>query len=101
MLLAAADDRPRERPALRLRRQPARAASATSKTRAAPRAARSLIARYGYHIRDYRLTPDGRCPSCAAAVPGPLEPGSSTGRSRRGRSFPERATNSEFYSSEF
>jgi pyruvate formate lyase activating enzyme len=29
-----------------------------------------LIARYGYYIRDYRLTPDGRCPSCAAAVPG-------------------------------
>ena len=29
-----------------------------------------LIARYGYHIRSYRLTPDGRCPSCAAAVPG-------------------------------
>jgi pyruvate formate lyase activating enzyme len=29
-----------------------------------------LIARYGYHIRSYRLTPDGRCPSCATAVPG-------------------------------
>jgi pyruvate formate lyase activating enzyme len=29
-----------------------------------------LIARYGYHIRDYRVTADGRCPSCAAAVPG-------------------------------
>jgi len=29
-----------------------------------------LIARYGYHIRDYRITPDGRCPSCATAVPG-------------------------------
>jgi len=29
-----------------------------------------LIARYGYHIQDYRLTPDGRCPSCAAKVPG-------------------------------
>ena len=29
-----------------------------------------LIARDGYHIRDYRLTAEGRCPSCAAAVPG-------------------------------
>src|SRR2546427_2056379 len=29
-----------------------------------------LIVRYGYHIRDYRVTADGRCPSCAAAVPG-------------------------------
>ena len=29
-----------------------------------------LIARYGYYIRDYRLTPDGRCPRCATAVPG-------------------------------
>ena len=34
-----------------------------------------LIARYGYHIRSYRLTPDGRCPSCAAAVPGRWSPG--------------------------
>jgi len=29
-----------------------------------------LVARYGYHIRDYRITADGRCPSCAAIVPG-------------------------------
>jgi pyruvate formate lyase activating enzyme len=29
-----------------------------------------LVARYGYHIRKYRLTPDGRCPSCATPVPG-------------------------------
>ena len=29
-----------------------------------------LIARRGYHVREYRITPDGRCPSCAAAVPG-------------------------------
>jgi pyruvate formate lyase activating enzyme len=30
----------------------------------------ALIARYGYSIREYRLTPDGRCPSCAAPAPG-------------------------------
>ena len=30
----------------------------------------TLVARYGYYIRDYRITADGRCPSCAAAVPG-------------------------------
>jgi len=29
-----------------------------------------LIERYGYRILNYRITPDGRCPSCAAAVPG-------------------------------
>jgi pyruvate formate lyase activating enzyme len=29
-----------------------------------------LVTRYGYHIRDYRLTADGRCPRCATAVPG-------------------------------
>jgi len=29
-----------------------------------------LISRYGYHIRSYHLTADGRCPSCAAVVPG-------------------------------
>jgi pyruvate formate lyase activating enzyme len=29
-----------------------------------------LVERYGYLIRRYRLTPDGRCPSCAARAPG-------------------------------
>jgi pyruvate formate lyase activating enzyme len=30
----------------------------------------TLIGRYGYLVREYRLTPDGRCPSCAMPVPG-------------------------------
>src|SRR4029077_6172518 len=29
-----------------------------------------LVARYGYFIRDYRLTADGGCPSCHRPVPG-------------------------------
>ena len=29
-----------------------------------------LIDRFGYLIRDYRLTPDGRCPKCHSHVPG-------------------------------
>ena len=29
-----------------------------------------LIARCGYYIRDYRITPDGRCPACSTPVPG-------------------------------
>jgi pyruvate formate lyase activating enzyme len=29
-----------------------------------------LVARSGYLIRKYRLTPEGRCPACAALVPG-------------------------------
>jgi pyruvate formate lyase activating enzyme len=29
-----------------------------------------LITRLGYRIRDYRIAPDGTCPSCHAAVPG-------------------------------
>jgi pyruvate formate lyase activating enzyme len=29
-----------------------------------------LIARYGYLIRDYRITPQGCCPRCGLAVPG-------------------------------
>jgi pyruvate formate lyase activating enzyme len=33
-----------------------------------------LIARFGYHIRNYRLTAEGRCPSCAAEVPGRWAP---------------------------
>jgi pyruvate formate lyase activating enzyme len=30
----------------------------------------TVIARRGYHIREYRLLPGGRCPSCASTVPG-------------------------------
>jgi pyruvate formate lyase activating enzyme len=33
-----------------------------------------LIARYGYYIRDYRLTSDGRCQACATPVPGRWSP---------------------------
>lgn len=29
-----------------------------------------LVERYGYFIRDYRLTPQGRCPGCGASIPG-------------------------------
>jgi pyruvate formate lyase activating enzyme len=29
-----------------------------------------LIGRYGYHIREYHVTHDGRCEACAAAIPG-------------------------------
>jgi len=35
-----------------------------------PHCGETLISRYGYFIRDYRLTPDGRCPRCAAQIPG-------------------------------
>jgi pyruvate formate lyase activating enzyme len=29
-----------------------------------------LVERYGYLVRRYRLTAEGRCPECAAAIPG-------------------------------
>jgi len=29
-----------------------------------------LVRRYGYQIREYTITPNGTCPSCAAPVPG-------------------------------
>jgi pyruvate formate lyase activating enzyme len=29
-----------------------------------------LVARFGYRIRDYRITPEGRCPGCSRPVPG-------------------------------
>src|SRR6266487_3286620 len=29
-----------------------------------------VVSRHGYYIRDYRITSEGRCPSCAAAIPG-------------------------------
>jgi pyruvate formate lyase activating enzyme len=30
----------------------------------------TLVARFGYHIQRYRITPDGSCPSCGRSVPG-------------------------------
>jgi pyruvate formate lyase activating enzyme len=53
-----------------------------------------LIERRGYVIARYRITPDGRCPSCAASVPGrwdvdghiasrPFHPGTSRFRIRQ------------------
>jgi len=35
-----------------------------------PQCGETLIRRYGYLIKDYRLTPDGHCPRCATAIPG-------------------------------
>jgi pyruvate formate lyase activating enzyme len=35
-----------------------------------PQCSETLIRRYGYLIEDYRLTPEGRCPSCSAQIPG-------------------------------
>jgi pyruvate formate lyase activating enzyme len=35
-----------------------------------PQCSETLIRRYGYHIEDYRLTPDGHCPTCAYQIPG-------------------------------
>jgi pyruvate formate lyase activating enzyme len=35
-----------------------------------PNCDQKLIGRYGYFIEDYRLTPDGCCPSCQTAIPG-------------------------------
>jgi hypothetical protein len=33
----------------------------------------TLISRYGYHIRKYRITTGGSCPSCGATVPGQFD----------------------------
>jgi pyruvate formate lyase activating enzyme len=35
-----------------------------------PQCNQTLIARYGYHIEAYRLTPEGQCPHCATTLPG-------------------------------
>jgi pyruvate formate lyase activating enzyme len=35
-----------------------------------PSCRQTLIERYGYRIRAYRLTPEGRCPGCGTAIPG-------------------------------
>jgi len=38
-----------------------------------PQCNETLISRYGYHIEDYRLTPEGRCLHCSAPLPGRWE----------------------------
>src|SRR5215467_11433575 len=35
-----------------------------------PQCGNTLIVRYGYHIQDYRLTPEGCCLSCGNKIPG-------------------------------
>jgi len=35
-----------------------------------PQCHETLIERYGYMIKNYRLTPEGRCPNCSTAIPG-------------------------------
>jgi pyruvate formate lyase activating enzyme len=35
-----------------------------------PQCHKTLIERYGYLIKNYALTPDGRCPNCKTAIPG-------------------------------
>jgi pyruvate formate lyase activating enzyme len=35
-----------------------------------PHCSETLIKRHGYLIKDYRLTPEGRCPTCATQIPG-------------------------------
>ncbi len=35
-----------------------------------PRCNETLIRRYGYFVEDYRLTPEGCCPSCDTQIPG-------------------------------
>ena len=35
-----------------------------------PHCGKTLIRRFSYQIRDYRVTPDGKCPDCATPIPG-------------------------------
>jgi pyruvate formate lyase activating enzyme len=35
-----------------------------------PKCREKLIDRFGYLVRAYKLTPDGKCPSCQTSVPG-------------------------------
>ena len=35
-----------------------------------PTCRRTLVARYGYFVKEYTLTRDGRCPDCRTALPG-------------------------------
>ena len=35
-----------------------------------PNCREKLIDRLGYLVREYKLTPDGKCPSCRTSIPG-------------------------------
>jgi pyruvate formate lyase activating enzyme len=35
-----------------------------------PNCHKKLIDRFGYLVREYNMTPDGKCPSCHTAIPG-------------------------------
>jgi pyruvate formate lyase activating enzyme len=35
-----------------------------------PRCNTTLIERFGYQVRSYRVTPEGKCPDCAESIPG-------------------------------
>ena len=61
--------RAERRAALRLRRQSARPGGRLENTRCAA-CGELLVARYGYRVGDYRITAEGRCPSCSALIPG-------------------------------
>lgn len=39
-----------------------------------PNCAKTVIDRYGYFIKNYRLTPSGCCPDCGTAIPGRWAP---------------------------
>jgi len=39
-----------------------------------PNCQRLLVERFGYRIASYRLTPDGRCPTCSTLIPGHWDP---------------------------
>ena len=39
-----------------------------------PNCQRLLVERFGYCIASYRLTPDGRCPTCSTLIPGHWDP---------------------------
>ena len=69
MLMDAAAIGQAGRPALRLRRQPARPRRRPRAHPLSPLRA-LLVERYGYFIQSYRLTPDGACPDCGTPIPG-------------------------------
>lgn len=61
-----------------------------------PQCGTTLIERTGYMLRDFRITPEGRCPECATPIPGIWHPGgkhevpSPTGHPRASRRvFPQ------------
>jgi pyruvate formate lyase activating enzyme len=49
-----------------------------------PQCQEKLIERHGFYVREYQITPEGKCPKCATSIPGIWTAGGGPSRRNRG-----------------